>query len=232
MVSLIWNTCHWNTKQSFQLLIFLEPDDFLRFISLLWDRTNFLRTSTSTSFSSFLWTKLKLIKHFSVSHSWLDNQEDHLMMKTIIRPVSTPSLSHPEARDPLMTPLLTLIMTVTRLYWLYKIPYSVELGVSTEWLRPAVCLAAVFPLQTVLIRADVVEKSYRKIIVLFWRPDRSPSRLCGFSSAGGRHVAVDDPPRQPAGLHHHWNMGRVSTSQWINICLNVCCGETRWFDVS
>lgn len=38
------------------------------------------------------------------------------MMKLITRPVSTPSLSHPEARDPLMTPLVTLIMTVTRLY--------------------------------------------------------------------------------------------------------------------
>lgn len=36
---------------------------------------------------------------------------------------------------------------------------------------------------------------------------------CSCRSPDVHHVAVGDPPAQPARLHHHWNMGCVSSSQ-------------------
>lgn len=53
-------------------------------------------------------------------------------------------------------------------------------------------------------------RSHRKTLILLLDRCLRISEDAACCLPGGRHVPVDDPPCQPARLHHHGNMGRVS----------------------
>lgn len=61
------------------------------------------------------------------------------------------------------------------------------------------------------------------VVLLAWSEScRSLMRPLVVCSADLHHVPVDDPSCQPARLHHHWNLGCVSETNFLVFLLNIC----------